>query len=660
MKTLDEIKQAIAEITDTEMQKHIRSFLTALDEAQLNGRESQDVDQSMVARLNDTERSLDMANDYQGIICDLVLNFPSKEAVLYFNKTYPKLMVELWLRATQYSNGSQEILIDCQKGEIQFDISVKEKNSLDALFAAFIKNQADTVKLLLTKYPGVFDGNNAWIGAGRASCEMVQILIDAQEQGRIQFDVNAKTAQGFDILSVAVIHKNQADTVGFLLETFPGKFDGNNAWVSAGHESCECEMVQLLIDAQEQGKIQFDVNAKTAQSNDILSVAVFNRQADTVGFLLGAFPGKFDGNNAWISAGHESCEMVKLLIDAQEQGKIQFDVSIKNAQGFDILSVAVVNKQADTVRLLLNEYPGKLDLKRAKQLLSKTKDNDLCQKAIEDAERLAHEKANEIAAQLLEEDKEKQSQGTAPSRKSRKKAAQRKKREQANAVDSQGHEAGGGGSSQSAGSEALAWAGPIRSVYEAGGGGSSQSAGLEALAWERPLIAKVVGSDRTDEGTTSTEENSLAADKQKEYLADQQVILQQASEKDYLSCKIQNFMVVHTYKLPDNLTDEELAKVFDGVEICCPLSFAPFNMPVLNALGEEYDLYKIMEWFDRGGRTDPKTGEELSNLKLSPNKAKAKIMNKGIDDYTQRQRAQQEAEASAGVGIESPPMPAVG
>ena len=83
-------------------------------------------------------------------------------------------------------------------------------------------------------------------------------------------------------------------------------------------------------------------------------------------------------------------------------------------------------------------------------------------------------------------------------------------------------------------------------------------------------------------------------------------------------------------------------------------------MPVLNALGEEYDLYKIMEWFDRGGRTDPKTGEELSNLKLSPNKAKAKIMNKGIDDYTQRQRAQQEAEASAGVGIESPPMPAVG
>jgi hypothetical protein len=65
------------------------------------------------------------------------------------------------------------------------------------------------------------------------------------------------------------------------------------------------------------------------------------------------------------------------------------------------------------------------------------------------------------------------------------------------------------------------------------------------------------------------------------------------------------------------------------VELCCPITLELFHRPVQTIRGNTYEYAQISEWFEKGNKTDPMTGEALWITALFRNES----MEKKCADY---------------------------
>ncbi|KAJ8762028.1 hypothetical protein K2173_006630 [Erythroxylum novogranatense] len=71
------------------------------------------------------------------------------------------------------------------------------------------------------------------------------------------------------------------------------------------------------------------------------------------------------------------------------------------------------------------------------------------------------------------------------------------------------------------------------------------------------------------------------------------------------------------------LITREIAETFVSVpkDFCCPISLDLMRDPVIVSTGQTYDRSSIARWMEEGHYTCPKTGQQLANTRLVPNRA---------------------------------------
>jgi len=134
----------------------------------------------------------------------------------------------------------------------------------------------------------------------------------------------------------------------------------------------------------------------------------------------------------------------------------------------------------------------------------------------------------------------------------------------------------------------------------------------------------------------------MSRERLEEHMNAQKAIIEEASVKKFLSARTENYIIVQLAKLK-NFADNPL---LEQDILRCPISFEPYNIPVITSDGKTYDLESIMRWFQKGKITSPVTGEPLSSQLLTPNQSIAIQMNQIIDQITQKPESKANSSSS--------------